>query len=133
MDRVREHSRLKARSSRLEYEKDDISLELMGRINGDINQLLAQLNSAPRMSLSAGLAVQNVKLVLEKYDAGKLGLVDIVDAIDNARQAEVNSIRERYGFYQTMTRLVYTIGWPVRSGFTFRDEFMIRLQEKFNR
>ncbi len=133
-DRIRERARLKARLSQVEFEKDAVGLEVMGKISAGTCDLIAQVNSLPRAVRSAELAVENLKLVVEKYDAGKLGLVDLVDAFNNARNAELNSITARYNFYLSMARLVRDIGWSAYDGnVTFREELLRRLSGYLNK
>jgi len=128
-DRIRERARLKARLSQVEFEKDATGLEVMGEISAGTYDLVAQVNSLPRAIRSAELAVENLKLVVEKYDADKLGLVDLVDAFNNARNAELNSVAARYNFYLSMARLVHDIGWSAYDdNVTFREELLRRLR-----
>ncbi len=129
-DRIRERARLKARLSQAEFEKDAAGLEVMGRISTGTYDLVAQVNSLPRAIRSAELAMENLRLVVDKYDAGKLGLVDLVDALDNARDSKLNSITARCTFYLSMAQLVHDIGLSgYDSNTTFREQFFRRLSE----
>ncbi len=130
-DRIRERTKLKAKLSQVEFERDAAGLEVMGEIRRGACDLVAQVGSVPRAVRSAELATQNLKLILEKYEGGKLGLVDLVDAYSNARNAELSSIVERYSFYLSMARLVRDVGWPVRNGAAFREDLFRRLSEQF--
>jgi outer membrane protein TolC len=133
-DRIRESARLKAKLNQVEFEKDAIGLEVMGKISTGMYNLIAHVNSLPRAIRSAELARENLMLVIEKYDAGKLGLVDLVDALNNARDVELNSIVARYTFYLSMAQLVHDIGWSAYDGnVTFREEFLRRLEEHTNK
>jgi len=130
-DRIRERARLRAQLNQVEFEKDAASLEVMGKVRSGTYDLVTRMSSVPRAIRSAELAVQNLKLVLEQYEAGRLGLVYLLEALRNARNAELNLISERYGFYLSMARLVHDIGWSVHGGNTFREEFLYRLSEQF--
>lgn len=132
-DRIRERAKLKARLSQIEFEKDAASLAVMGKIHGGMYDLVAQANNVPPAIRSAELARENLKLVSERYEAGELGLIDLLDALGNALNVELSSIAARYDCYLSMARLVNDVGWSAYdNNATFREEFYRHLREDSN-
>ncbi len=132
-DRIRERAKLKARLNQVEFEKDAASLKVMGKVRSGMYDLVAQGSNGLRAERSAELAGENLKLVSKKYEAGKKGLIDLLDALDNAHDAEESSIVARYNFYLSMACLVHDIGWsPSEGNETFREVFNRQLDKNFN-
>ncbi|HWR83342.1 MAG TPA: TolC family protein [Candidatus Deferrimicrobium sp.] len=128
-DRLRERTRLKAELNRIEFEQDAVRLDVIKNVRADIYDLLAQLHSTPRVLRSAELAVGYLKLVQEEYEAGRLGLTALLEAMDNARDAELNGLSARHGFYRALARLEHDVGWSPAAGATFRVDVLQRLRE----
>ena len=129
-DRLHERKKLKAALSELEYRKDAASLELAKTIRQQLNKLVMLANILPRILKSRELAIQNLGLVTNEYEAGRVGIADMLEAYQHARKVEIRAVKKRLEFYLTMAQLVHTMG-KESSGHrgTFRDQFRDALRE----
>ncbi|MEW5992916.1 MAG: ABC transporter substrate binding protein [Candidatus Zixiibacteriota bacterium] len=130
-DRIRERARLKAELSCVEFERDAAHLDVMGKVRSGACDLMARAAVTPRALRSSELAAQSLSLMTDEYEAGRRGLIDMLDAYHNARQSELAALTARYGFYLSLAQLVHDIGWPMTLGNTFREEFYRRVAEQF--
>ncbi len=127
-ERTNERAKLRAQLDRVAFEKDAAALELMGKIRRQCYDLEAKRKETMRALRSKQLAHQTLSMTIEQYEAGKRGLVDMIDAIDNAYETEIAALEARYGFYLEMARLVHDVGWSTQGADnSFRREFFTRL------
>jgi len=133
-DRFKERGALKARLSELEYQKDNVRLEIIGRTRSLVAEAFSRLNRAPDDLEGINQARVYADMMMRRYSAGQVSLVAIVDAIDNYAQARLRETADRYGYFETAARLLRNIGWSLRdSRRTPGMELLFRLYERFQK
>ncbi|MFQ5499639.1 MAG: TolC family protein [Candidatus Zixiibacteriota bacterium] len=133
-ERAHEHARLSADFSRLEYERDEASLKLMGRTEQLVRRMIAYVRSTPNVRRSAELAVRYFESVRLRYEASDAGLIELLDALDNVYQTAVNDLTNRHRLLTAMAKTVRQAGWSVSTGSgSFDTEFSKRIRERFGR
>ena len=129
--RLKERGALKARLSELEYQKDNLRLEIIGRTRSLAAEACSRLNRAPDDLEGVNQARVYTDMMMRRYSAGKVSLVEVLDAIDNFSQTRLREIADRYGYFETVARLLRTVGWSLRENRrTPGMELLYRLYER---
>ena len=129
-ERRRAADRLKATLSQTEFLRDSVSLEIMGRISRDLNEVLSYSDRMPPAYRAQGAARNVLEPILRGYEFGTAELADLLDAQTNALGAEQRLITSRFGYYLSLARLVNHIGWTTSEHHNaFDSEFFRQLNE----
>ncbi|MCH7691699.1 MAG: TolC family protein [candidate division Zixibacteria bacterium] len=128
-DRIKEGRKLSANFSRLEFETDNQRLKVTGRIFSRFQKMTASLDMLPSVYRRLDLARLNLETVIKRYDAGKLNIINLLDAQDELTDAELNEIMVRMGFYETLSDLVGLLGFSTSETGT---AFTNRIEQFFN-
>lgn len=110
-DRFREAGKQKALLSRQEYLHDEASLEIMRNVLNRFDELMTLSADMPSYARIGQLSLTQLELVISEYEAGRLPLLDVLDAEQNSLQANLAAIDARYRFYRTMASLTHVMGW----------------------
>ncbi|NOY87997.1 MAG: TolC family protein [FCB group bacterium] len=128
-DRIRERGKLKAQLDKIEYQKDNISLKIMKNVQSNFSRLIAYVNNMNPAYQSRKRAYDALDMVVKKYSANKIPLIDLLDVQNNALRTDLNAINTRYNYYKTMARLVHAIGWTAADNYSnFWDVFHKKLR-----
>jgi len=128
--RLRAADRLKATLSQTEFLRDSVSLEIMGRISRDLNEVLSYSDRMPPAYRAQGTARTVLEPNVRGYEFGTAELTNLLDAQTNALSAELRLITSRFGYYLSLARLVNDIGWTTHEhNNTFDSEFFRHLDE----
>ncbi|MFQ5452964.1 MAG: ABC transporter substrate binding protein [Candidatus Zixiibacteriota bacterium] len=123
-NRIHERGKLKAQLNEIEYQKDDISLNIMSTVQSEFHKLIAHANNMTPSYQSQKRSYQAIELVIKDYGAGKLPLLNLLDIQVNALRADIIAINTRYNYYQAMARLVHAVGWTTQDNYSnFLEEF----------
>jgi len=127
-DRIRERGKLKAQLDEIEYQKDNISLKIMKNFQSNFSRLIAYVNNMNPAYQSRTRSYKALDMVVKKYSANKIPLIDLLDVQSNALKTDLNAINTRYNYYETMARLVHSIGWTTTDNYSnFWDVFHKKL------
>ncbi len=128
-DRIKQGRKLNSDISRLEFEIDNHRLKVTGRIYAKFQEFVASLDKLPSVYRRLDLARLNLETIIERYDAGKLNILNLLDAQDELTEAELNEIMVRMDFFETMSDLTGLLGWSVSETGT---AFTNRIEQFFN-
>ena len=121
-DRIKEGRKLNANFSRLEFETDNQRLKVTGQIFSKFQKMTASLDMLPSVYRRLDLARLNLETVIKRYDAGKLNIINLLDAQDELTDAELNEIMVRISFYETMSDLSGLLGFSAsKTGTAFSN------------
>ncbi|MBN1212163.1 MAG: TolC family protein [candidate division Zixibacteria bacterium] len=130
-DRFKERGALKAHLSELEYQKDNVRLEIIGRTRSLATETYSRLSRFPDDREGINQARVYADMMMRRYSAGEVSLVGVVDAIDNYALARLRETADRYGYFETAAQLVRTVGWSLRdSRRTPGMELLYRLYDR---
>ena len=110
-DRFREAGKQKALLSRQEYLRDDASLEIMRDVLNRFDKLMTLAADIPGYVRARDLSLTHLEQVISEYEAGRLPLLDVLDAEHNSIKTNLATIDARYRFYRTMAMLSHVMGW----------------------
>ncbi|UCE24302.1 MAG: TolC family protein [Candidatus Zixiibacteriota bacterium] len=128
-DRFRERAKLKAELSELEYLRDDASLEVMRNVQANFHHLVASAVKITPAYQSRKRAQMTLDAVVPGFSRGDVAMIDLLDAQSNALSTQLASINARYAYFETMARLVHTIGWTTSDNYSnFLEEFHRQIQ-----
>ena len=128
-DRIKEGRKLNANFSRLEFETDNLRLKVTAKIFSKFQKMTASLDMLPSVYRRLDLARLNLETVIKRYDAGKLNIINLLDAQDELTDAELNEIMVRISFYETMSDLSGLLGFSAsKTGTAFSN----RIEQFFN-
>jgi len=113
-DRVRERRVLNYGLSEIEYRKDDVRLDIIGRVRLDVLRFINRMNNLPGALESERQATAYVGMVMRRYSAGKVPLVTAADAIDNVERGRLTAINDRFEYFQAAASLLRNIGWSLK-------------------
>jgi outer membrane protein len=129
-DRIKERGALKARLSELEYRKDDVRLDIIGRTRSLTAEAFSLLGRVSDDLEAVNQARVYADMMMRRYSAGQVPLVAVIDAIDNYTNARLRGTADRFGYFDAAARLVNTVGWSLRdSRHTPGMELLSRLLE----
>jgi outer membrane protein TolC/ABC-type uncharacterized transport system substrate-binding protein len=124
----REKRILKAEQQVQEYSRDSLSLALLGNIESGVSNLLEQMNNIPMSMQWRKASLAEYQKLAQGYEAGTTNLQNVVMAHEQAEEASLQAISERFEYYRKLAELTNQLGW--RSGETsgtYVSEFFRRL------
>lgn len=125
-DRIHERAELRSRLSEIEYSSDRLRFDLAARIDQAAERLFASLTNLP-MALNASEQGMNYAgAVGEEYSAGTKPCVSMVDAVETARDTQLNAIIAHYNYLESAARLVTEVGWSVRGESALPTDILLR-------
>lgn len=110
-DRFRAAGKQKALLSRQEYLHDEASLKIMRDVLNRFDELMSLAADMPGYARAGDLSLTQLELVISEYEAGRLPLLDVLDAEQNSVLANLAAIDARYRFYRTIALLTHVLGW----------------------
>ena len=125
-DRFREAGKQKALLSQQEYLRDGTSLEIMRDVLNRFDKLMTLAADMPGYARAWNLSLTQLEQVIAEYEAGKLPLLDVLDAEQNSIKANLAAIDARYRFYQSMALLSHSMGWSAYDKNLPLDELFFR-------
>lgn len=93
-----------------EYEKDETALEIMNRLNAQLNNFISRALSFTSVYNNYDYSSKALDNVNEKYNKGSVTVGEFFNAFDVSLKADVDIISVRYNYYQEMTKLFYLTG-----------------------
>ncbi len=121
-DRIKEGRKLSSNYSRLEFETDNQRLKVSGQIFSQFQKMAAGLDMLPAVYRRLDLARLNLETVIGRYDAGKLNIINLLDAQSELTDAELNEIMVRIRFYETLSELSGLLGFSAsKTGTAFTN------------
>ncbi len=123
--RIKERKKLYAELSEMEYLKDDVSLEVAGKIDIQVNNLLSLTAQMYLSGSSARFAQEYVQLLIDDYTAGSRDISDLLESLANDRRARISAVVDRAGYSQAVAALVKELGWSVRDSGQSPDHMLL--------
>ncbi len=128
--RSHEKSRIKARISELEFQRDAYGLEQMGKIYQRTSRIINLAQILPGLKHSQSLAYQILDMVSMDYEADRVEIADLLDVINHAYQSEVTAINKHYQFATESARLINDLGLSSGDGYgTYQDILRAKIKE----
>ncbi len=126
-----EQKKMQAQYSLLEYTKDSASLETMESISDALYQLYVRSEQMPVAFRKRRASRPILDQTVSRYEQGKLGILDLIDAQRSVAQSELQMISTRYRFFHSMSRLGHAVGWNFNQHSSFDKAFMAWLTEYY--
>lgn len=108
--RFKERNRLQAQLDRLEYRRDQASVEVASRIRVGVEAMLSRAEEFPIAARSAELANRYYPEVQAQFGSGLVTIVELIDAIHHDRDASIKAIRTQIDFFSQLVELGHTVG-----------------------
>ena len=129
-DRIHERRKLKAELNQFEYERDNQKLAVSGKVQSAFRQMISDFDDLPVAARRLEQSRINLEQVVQRYDAGELSLVNLLNEIDEITDAELDEIAVRYDFYRNMSDIFHEMGWSSYESTTPLTEKMEQLINK---
>ncbi|MCD6249375.1 MAG: TolC family protein [candidate division Zixibacteria bacterium] len=126
--RFKERNRLQAELDRLEYRRDQTTLEVIARLRVDVELMLSRAEEFPITARAAELANQYFPEVQTRFGAGAVTIVELLEAVNLDRDASVKAINTQIGYFSQLVELCHTVGIPVHeSGRSINEEVLFHI------
>lgn len=124
----REKRILTAEQQVREYSRDSLSLALLGKIENGVSNLLEQMNNIPMSIQWRKAALAEYQKLAQGYEAGTTDFQNVVTAHEQAEEASLQAISERFEYYRKLAELTNQLGWTSgQTSGTYVTEFFRRL------
>ncbi|MDF1545536.1 MAG: TolC family protein [bacterium] len=126
-----EKKKLQAQYSLLEYARDSASLETRESISSALYQMYVKSEQMPVVFRKRRAARPILDQSVSRYERGKTGILDLIDAQRNVAQSELQMISTRYQFFHDMSKLAHAVGWNFDKNSSFDQAFMAWLSDYY--
>ncbi len=124
----REKRLLAAEQQVREYSRDSLSLALLGKVEAGVSNLMEQMNNIPMSIQWRKAALTEYQTLTQSYEAGKTELQGVLSAHEQAQEASLQAISERFDYYRRLAELTNQLGWRSgESSGTYISEFFRRV------
>lgn len=125
-DRIHERSELRFRLDEAEYLSDRIRFDVVARVDERARRLFASLTNLPIALGAQQQGMSYAGMVGEEYSAGTKSLVAMVDAVETARDSQLEAIIAHYNYLEAAARLVSEVGWSMKDEAALPTEILLR-------
>jgi outer membrane protein TolC len=108
--RNREKAALQSEISALEFQRDHVRLEIMGRTRQGATHVLGAMRQMPPLAAAAERSDNNLAMVMERYEKDQNALADMLDAYSSSLNARLALTDRRYDVYRAMAETVHAMG-----------------------
>ena len=116
LERFRKRDRLKAAISSLEFENEARLLNVSQAAVAATDRLIGQMTALPSTQSAVQQSSTYLGLTIEDYQADSVGLLELLDAQEQALVTAVESVELRYRMLTNMLDILYACGRSVRDG-----------------
>jgi outer membrane protein TolC/ABC-type uncharacterized transport system substrate-binding protein len=132
--RLKERDRLSVQLDRLEYRRDQVSLEVSSRLRVTAELMLSRAEEFPIAARAADLANRYFPEIQARFAAGSSPIVELLEAIQHDRDAAIKAIGTQIDYFSQLVELSHTAGLPAyESGRVAGEEVISQLSALISR
>ncbi len=123
-DRGKTKNQFSAQLSEAEYQKDELSLQIMQQVQTEFNRLVASGNKLNPAYQSKQKANSALEIGLVRFTSDKISARDLLELQNLTLSADLTFINSRFEYYKSMARLINTAGVITGDNYSnFIEEF----------
>ena len=96
--------------NRLEYQRDQIRLDVMSDITAGLARMMAAAGRGSALLKSADLARNQIRYASSDYEGGRSNYVECLDAAKLYLETALGGVESRIAFYESASALLKSIG-----------------------
>jgi len=126
--RFKERNRLQAELDRLEYRRDQATLEVTSHLRVGVELMLSRAEEFPIAARAAELADRYFPEVQARFGAGSVTIVELLEAIHYDRDASIKAINTQIAYFSQLMELGHAVGISAHeSGRAINEEVLFHI------